>query len=245
MSTATRRAILLAGGRGTRLRPFTAMLPKPLVPVGDVPIVEILIRQLQRAGFTDLVLAVGYLGELIEAYFHGGRSEDLGVRLSFVREREPLGTAGCLALVPDLDHTFLVVNADLLTTFDFRGFVAHHQTRGADMTIAATERRERLEWGELEATPGGRLTAYIEKPERTSWVSMGIYACEPSVLGSMNRGEPLDIPDLATRLLADGRVVEVFRSDDYWLDLGSPQDYSRANREFSDRRDEILGADKP
>ncbi len=239
------RVVLLAGGRGTRLRPFTMLIPKALVPVGEMPILEILVRQLRRDGFADLVLAVGYLGELIEAYFHGGRSEDLGVRLSFVRERGPLGTAGCLALVPDLDGTFLIVNADLLTTLDFRRFVGHHRARGAVMTIAATERRERLEWGQLEATPEGRLTAYVEKPERSAWISMGIYACEPVVLSYLRRGEALDIPELAARLLADGRAVEVYRSSDYWLDLGNPRDYTRAVEDFAARRSELLRTGEP
>jgi NDP-sugar pyrophosphorylase family protein len=239
------RVVLLAGGRGTRLRPFTMLLPKALVPVGEMPILEILVRQLRRGGFTDLVVSVGYLGELIEAYFHGGRSEELGVRLSFVRERAPLGTAGCLRLVPDLAGTFLVVNADLLTTLDFRRFVAHHRASGAVMTIAATERRERLDWGVIETTPEGRLTAYVEKPERAAWISMGIYACEPAVLPYLHGDETVDIPELAARLLADGLVVEVYRSSDYWLDLGNPQDYTRAVEDFAARRGEILHTSDP
>ena len=239
------RVVLLAGGRGTRLRPFTMLLPKALVPVGEMPILEILVRQLRRDGFTDLVLAVGYLGELIEAYFHGGRSEELGVRLSFVRERAPLGTAGCLRLVAGLDDTFLLVNADLLTTLDFRRFLAHHRASGAVMTIAATERRERLDWGVLETTPEGRLTAYVEKPERAAWISMGIYACEPAVLPYVLGDEAVDIPELAARLLADDQAVQVFRSDDYWLDLGSPHDYNRAIEDFAARRGEILRTRDP
>lgn len=234
------RVVLLAGGLGTRLQPFTMMLPKALVPVGDIPILEILVRQLRRDGFDDLVLAIGHLGELVEAYFHGGRAEELGVRLSFVRERDPLGTAGCLALVPDLAETFVVVNADVLTTLNFRHLVEHHRATGAVMTIAATERRQRLEWGALETTPEGRLVAYVEKPERTVWISMGVYVCEPEVLPFIDAGQPLDIPELATRLVTAGLDVEVHRSTDYWLDLGNPHDYRKAIEDFATNRGRIL-----
>jgi len=230
----------MAGGRGTRLKPFTMVLPKALVPVGDTPILEILVRQLRHRGFDDLVLTVGYLGELLEAYFHGERADDLGVRVSFVRERKPLGTAGCLGLVPGLSESFLVLNADVLTTLDYRRFFEHHLARGAVMTIAACERRERLDWGVLETTEEGRLAAYVEKPERSAWVSMGIYACEPAVLSYLRPDEPLDIPELTARLLADGRHVEVYRSLDYWLDLGHPRDYARAAEDFETRRHEFL-----
>jgi NDP-sugar pyrophosphorylase family protein len=216
------------------------VLPKALVPVGDTPILEILVRQLRRQGFDDLVLTVGHLAELLEAYFHGGRAADLGVRVSFVRERSPLGTAGCLALVPGLSDSFLVLNADVLTTLDFRHFLEHHRAGGAVMTIAACERRERLDWGVLEISADGRLEAYVEKPERSFWISMGIYACEPALLAYLRPDEPLDIPELATRLLADGRVVGVYRSQDYWLDLGHPRDYARAAEDFESRRREFL-----
>jgi len=239
------RVVLLAGGLGTRLQPFTVLLPKALVPVGEQPISEILVRQLRHDGFTDLVLAVGHLGELVEAYFHDGRAVELGVRLTFVRERQPLGTAGCLALVPDLDDSFLIVNADLLTTLDFHRLLAVHRASGAVLTIAAVERCDRLEWGELAATPEGELTAYIEKPERRAWVSMGIYACEPAVLAHVEPGVRLDIPELAMRLLAAGLPVRVYRSTDYWLDLGNPRDYARAVDDFAARRSEILRDSDP
>jgi len=231
----------MAGGRGTRLRPFTMVLPKALVPVGDVPILEILVRQLRRDGFGDLVLSVGHLAELIEAYFHGGKAHELGVTVAFVREGAPMGTAGCLGLVPGLDADFLVLNADVLTTLDFGRFFEHHRAHGALLTIAACERRERLDWGVLETSRDGRLEAWVEKPERAAWISMGVYACAPGVRAYLADGERLDMPDLAARLLAAGRPVEVYRSDAYWLDLGHPGDYARAAEDFEARRPEFLG----
>jgi NDP-sugar pyrophosphorylase family protein len=228
--------VLLAGGEGTRLRPLTETLPKALIPVGGQPILDIIVRQLNRHGFTDLTLTVGYLADLIESHI---ASRHACVRV--VREGEPLGTAGCLQLLPELDRTFLMMNADVLTLLDFRRLYDEHRASGAALTVAACERVNRVEWGVLEIAGGNRLAGYREKPEQAMWISMGIYACEPGVRQHIARGERVDMPELIRRLLSSGERVNTCRSSDYWLDLGHLKDYARACEEFAELRDEFLG----
>ena len=224
------RAVILAGGRGTRLRPYTTIFPKPLMPVGDMPILEIVIRQLKHAGITDIVMAVGHLAELLEAYF--GDGSRLGVRITYSREETPLGTAGPLALIPGLDETFLVMNGDVLTTIDYTALIAEHRRSGALATIATHRRDVRIDLGVIETDASGRLTDYIEKPTYHYRVSMGIYIFEPAVLGYVTPGQRLDFPELILRLLAADQPVQSFPFDGYWLDIGRPDDYEQAIEEF-------------
>ena len=236
------RAVVLAGGRGTRLAPYTTVLPKPLMPLGDMPILEILLRRLARAGIRDVTLAVGHLAALLEAYF--GDGSRFGVSLDYSYEDEPAGTAGPLALVEGLDETFLVMNGDLLTTIDFADLLRAHRTRGAAVTVGLFEKQIALDLGVVEADADGRVTDYVEKPTLTYEVSVGIYAMEPSVLEHIPRDERLDLPDLVLRLVGAGADVHAYRFSGTWFDIGRPDDYAAASEHFERHRRELL-ADGP
>jgi NDP-sugar pyrophosphorylase family protein len=237
------RAIILAGGRGTRLRPFTASFPKPLVPLGDTPVVEVLIRSLLRHGFHDVTLSLGYLAELIQAYFQQRQRLLTRLNLTYVREVEPRGTAGSLALVEGLTDTFLVMNGDLLTDLDFNKLVSFHRENGAVMTIATQRRDVKIDFGVLKFDDAGRITDYVEKPEHFYDVSMGVYVYEPSVLRYIVAGEYLDFPDLVLRLLANGQRVCAYVTDCLWLDIGRPDDYERAQQMLEAHKDRFAFAD--
>jgi NDP-sugar pyrophosphorylase family protein len=226
------KAVILAGGKGTRLAPYTTIFPKPLVPIGDRPILEIIIRQLVRHGFGDVILSVGHLGGLIEAYFDNGPGRIPGLKLSYFPESEPLGTAGSLACIPDLNETFLVMNGDVLTTLNYKTLMNHHKESGAVLTIAMHRKGVRLELGVLETNRGDEVVAYREKPHYEFDVSMGIYVYEPSVLDYIDRYQYLDFPDLVDRLLNGGERVIGFRSEDSWLDIGCREDYEVALDQF-------------
>jgi NDP-sugar pyrophosphorylase family protein len=208
------------------------------VPVGDRPILDIILRQLAYHGFRDVALTVGHLAELIEAYVAAARVRFVDV--SFVRETAPLGTAGPIGTVPGLDETFLVLNGDVLTTLDYRGLLAYHRERGAMLTVGVRERRQRLGFGVVALDESGRLRSYDEKPELAHTVSMGVYVCEPGVLRYIEPNVYLDIPDLIQRLLSEGHRVLGYRSDDYWLDIGDPGDHAQACAEFEEMQDRLL-----
>jgi NDP-sugar pyrophosphorylase family protein len=222
------RAVLLVGGKGTRLRPYTATFPKPLVPLGDRPILEILVGRLLRSGIRDIVLAIGHLGELVQAYFTHRPDLLAQMDLSYVHEDEPLGTAGALSLVSGVDETFLVMNGDVLTDLDFADLVAFHRRSGALLTIATHRRVVQIDLGVLELDDGDRVVGYLEKPTYAHNVSMGVYVFEPAVLDYMEPGAHLDFPDLVLRLLDDGQHVAAYVTDSLWLDIGRPDDYAAA-----------------
>lgn len=231
------RAVILAGGRGVRLQPFTINFPKPLVPLGDRPILEVLIGRLLAYGVTDVTLTLGHLAELVKAYFHHRVSLTEKLTLRYVEEDAPTGTAGSLASVSDLKETFLVANGDLLTDLDLDELVAFHRQQGAALTIATHKRHVKIDLGVLDFDVDGRITNYDEKPEKTYHVSMGIYVYEPRVLGYIQPGEYLDFPDLVLRLLAADEKVMSYQADCLWLDIGRPDDYARA-QELFDREPE-------
>lgn len=233
------RTVILAGGKGTRLAPYTTIFPKPLVPIGDRPILEIIVRQLVRQGFDDIVLSVGHLGELIEAYFQNGHRNIRGLRLEYFRESKPLGTAGSLSMIPGLTETFLVMNGDVLTTLDYRALVEFHHKRGCALTVATHRKEVRVELGVLETDPTGVLTSYREKPLFDFDVSMGIYVYEPRVLELIPKGRYLDFPDLVISLLDCGETVVSFPSNDYWLDIGRREDYELAQQDVQSRAPEL------
>ena len=233
------RAVILAGGKGTRLAPFTTVLPKPLMPLGEHPILEIIVRQLKHYGITDLVLAVGYLGELLEAYCGDGRK--FGVKISYSHEQEPLGTAGPLALIDGLaDEPFLVMNGDLLTTLDYRTLFNHHLETGAACTIAMYQRQVQISLGVMKFDHEHRLLDYIEKPTYSYHVSMGAYVFDPAVINYLKPGEYLDFPDLIKTLLRDDQLVNVYPFDGYWLDIGRHDDYMQATEDFEAMRESLL-----
>lgn len=235
------QAIILAGGKGRRLRPYTTVLPKPLMPLGDMPIIEVVLRQLAASGFDRVTVAVGYLAELLMAYC--GDGSKFGLSLKYSREEEPLGTAGPLALIDGLRHgdTFLVMNGDVLTSLDLRGLVQRHRASGAAATIATHQRQHQINYGIIESGEDDRVTAYIEKPTYRYQVSMGIYVLEPTVLDFVPRGQYLDLPDLARQLMAAGRPVLAYPFDGYWLDIGRHDDYEQAVEEFEAMRPQLLG----
>jgi NDP-mannose synthase len=233
------KAVILAGGKGTRLAPYTTVFPKPLVPIGRHPILEILLRQLHAQGVDDVTLTVGYLGELIRAYFAQRPKLTSTLKLSYVSELSPTGTAGSLASVAGLDETFLVMNGDVLTTLSFQDLVRHHRERGAALTIALHRKKVKIDLGVLTTDDRGDIVDYREKPEFDYSVSMGIYVYEPRVLRFIAPGEYLDFPDLVLRLIAAGERVAGYRSDDIWLDIGRHDDYARATEEFELHRDQF------
>jgi NDP-sugar pyrophosphorylase family protein len=220
------RAVILAGGLGTRLRPYTTIIPKPLVPVGDRPILQHIIENLVVAGIYDIDLCVNYLGALIQTYFAHATALPEQVHMRWHWEREPLGTAGALTVVPDLDETFIAMNGDVLTSLDYRELADVHQQSGAALTIATQEKTVSIDLGVIDRD-GSWVTGYREKPTLRYDISMGIYVYEPSALRYLPDG-PCQFPDLVLRLLAGGETVAAFRSRDRWYDIGTPDEYERA-----------------
>jgi NDP-sugar pyrophosphorylase family protein len=234
-----RRAVILAGGKGTRLAPYTKILPKPLVPIGDMPILEVLLRQLKRSGVEHVTLTVGHLANLLEAFFHDGAQ--LGLTIDYSLEDRPLGTVGPLTLIPRPAESFLVCNGDVLTTLDPRALFAHHRASGATLTIAMHRRSVRIDLGVIEVGGQGVVTGYLEKPTRDYMVSMGLYVFEPRALDYLQPGEYFDFPDLVHLLLARGEKVCGYAFDGYWQDLGRMDDYEQAAQDFERLRGEFLG----
>jgi NDP-sugar pyrophosphorylase family protein len=222
------RAVILAGGRGTRLQPFTINFPKPLMPLGDTPILEVLMERLVRFGVVDITLALGHLAELIRAYFDQRSSWKAKARINFVTEESPLGTAGALRLVDGLTETFLVMNGDLLTDLNFDELVRFHRRQNAALTVASHVREVQVDLGVLDVDENQFIRNYREKPVTNYTVSMGIYVFEPRVLSWIPPGRHLDFPDLVLKLLAAGERVASFPARCQWLDIGRPDDYRRA-----------------
>jgi NDP-mannose synthase len=234
------KAVVLAGGKGARLAPYTKILPKPLMPIGDMPILEILLHQMRRAGIKEVILTVGHLAELLQAFFQNG--ERLGLKISYSFEEHPLGTAGPLSLVRDqLDETFLVTNGDVLTNLNIARLIAEHKKSGAAATIASHARQVKVDLGVLEFDEQDSLTGYIEKPTYDFFVSMGIYVFEPRALQYIPHNQYLDFPNLILKMIEQGELVKGYRFDGYWQDLGRPDDYEQAIQEFEALRPMILG----
>lgn len=233
------RAIILAGGKGTRLAPYTATFPKPLVPIGDMPILEVVIRQLKIYGLEHITLTVNHLASLLEAYF--GDGSKFGLRVDYALEDEPLGTAGPLALVSGVDSTFFVLNGDLLTDLDYDEMLAQHQESGAIMTVGLYERTHTVDFGVVETDAASCIAGYTEKPSFQYLVSMGVYVMEPAVLEFITAGERLDLPELVNRMLVRKVPIHTFLHRGYWLDIGRPDDYERAQNEFPKLRKRLVG----
>jgi NDP-sugar pyrophosphorylase family protein len=220
------RAVILAGGQGTRLRPYTTVIPKPLVPVGERPVLEHIIRSLARCGVDRVDLCVNYLGDLILVYL---AQIDLPpeLRLAFHWEDEPLGTAGALRMVPDLEGTFIAMNGDVLTTLDYTDLVAFHRRQDAALTIAMHTKRLHIDLGVIESQDG-LVRDYIEKPSKVYQVSMGIYVYEGRALRYLPPDGPCQFPDLVLTLLEAGERVAAYESDADWFDIGTVHEHERA-----------------
>jgi NDP-sugar pyrophosphorylase family protein len=225
------RAVILAGGLGTRLRPYTTIIPKPLVPIGDRPVLEHIIRSLHASGVRRVDLCVSHLGELIQIYLSQLRIGD-DLELAFHWEDEPLGTAGALSIVPDLDTTFIAMNGDILTTLSYQELTQFHHERGAALTIAMHRVPVNIEFGVI-STHDGFVNGYDEKPTLEYDVSMGVYVYEPRALRHLPSGRPCQFPELVLRLVAAGEPVAAFRTEDVdWFDIGTFSEHERAAREF-------------
>lgn len=234
-------AVVLAGGKGTRLMPYTAVFPKPLMPLGDMPVIEILLRQLARAGVTRVILAVNHLHHLIRAFCGNGSS--FGLDIEYCLEDEPMGTAGPLKLMRDcLDDEFIVTNGDLLTDFDMAAMISRHRERDSSASMAVFERQISIDFGLIETDEAMRLTGYREKPVWPHLVSMGLYMfSRDAVEPHLKDNTYLDMPDLMKMLIASGISVDCIRQTCSWLDIGHPDDYAKAQSIFRDRRELFLG----
>jgi NDP-sugar pyrophosphorylase family protein len=236
------RAVILAGGKGTRLAPYTNVFPKPLVPIGDMPILQVVICQLKQCGFTHITLTVGHLATLLQAFFRDG--SQFGVKIDYVVEDKPLGTAGPLAFVPGLDETFLVMNGDLLTTLDYGELVRYHRQMGTVATVAMHKRQVKIDLGVIQLDGGNRIKAYTEKPKYDYNVSMGVYVFEPHILEHIPSGEYFDFPTLVQHLLDHEEPVSGYPFSGYWLDIGRPDDYQQAVIDFEHMRSMFLREQK-
>lgn len=234
------QALILAGGKGTRLKPYTSVLPKPLMPVGDYPILEIILRQLKGAGVDEVILAVGYMSQLFESFFQDGSRYGLKIHYSF--EEHQLGTAGPIALAIDrLEDNFLVMNGDLLTTLNYNNLYASHVKMKAAATIALYTREVKIDFGVVETDTDNKLCRYIEKPVYKFDVSMGINVLsKKDIMPYLKIGEYLDIPDLMSQLHNNGHTVYCYREPCYWLDIGRIDDYQTASEILESRISEFL-----
>jgi NDP-sugar pyrophosphorylase family protein len=221
------QAVILAGGLGTRLRPYTTVIPKPLVPVGDRPVLEHIVSGLVTIGVRRIDLCVSHLGELIQLYFSQVTVPD-GLELAFHWEDEPLGTAGALRAVPDLDDTFIAMNGDVLTNIDYLALIEWHRRHKAVLTIAMQRKRVQLELGVIHHADG-YVDGYVEKPALDYHVSMGIYVYERRALQYLPEG-PCQFPDLVLRLIAADEPVAAYQCDADWFDIGTMEEYERASR---------------
>lgn len=221
-----RTAVVLAGGLGSRLRPYTVVLPKPLMPIGEMPILEVILRQLKAAGIERVVLAVNYQANIIKAFFENG--ERLGLDISYSLETEPLGTMGPLKLIDNLPEDFIVMNGDVLCDLDFSAFVKKHQADRAIFSISAAQRRQVVDYGVLERSNQGTLSGFTEKPTTNYLVSMGIYCLNRRILGWIPEKQNFGFDHLMHALLKANENVFVEPHDGYWLDIGRPDDYHQA-----------------
>jgi NDP-mannose synthase len=237
------RAVILAGGRGTRLGPFTTVIPKPLLPIGNRAILDVVVHQMRAHGFTDLTFAVGYLSHLIKAIFSDGADHD--VSISYHDEDQPLGTAGALSQIDGLDDTFLVMNGDVLTTLDYTHLLKVHKEAGNLLTIASHRRVVKTDYGVLELGQERgdttRVDSYVEKPELPYVVSMGVYIAEPEILRFIPESRAYDMPQLVLDLIDAGEPVGSYIYDGYWLDIGRHEDYELATNEHESLMPLLMG----
>ena len=233
------KAVVLSGGKGTRLTPYTKMLPKPLMPIGDTPILEILLQQMKQAGVDEVILAVGHMVEMLRAFFQDGNH--FGVKIEYSVEEHPLGTAGPLSLVEGLDETFLVTNGDVLTTLCFQELIQAHDKAQAVATIAMHSRQIKIDLGVLEFNSANEIIGYVEKPTYNFHISMGIYVFDPRVLGYIPSNQYFDFPELVQKLIDNGEKVIGYPFNGYWQDLGHPDEYEQAILDFETYRPQLLG----
>ena len=234
-----KRAVILAGGKGTRLLPYTVVFPKPLMPVGDYPILEVIIRQLAKQGFHRITFAVNHQAELIRSFFGSGIK--WGVKIDYSLEDKALGTIGPLCLIKDLPENFLVMNGDILTDLNFTRFYKKHCLQKNLFTICSHARTHTLDYGLLNINKNGVLTNFQEKPKTTFQVSMGIYMLNKKVLHYVPKGKPYGFDDLLKKLIKDNKIVNVDLFKGIWYDIGRPDDFAVAADTFQKQKAKILG----
>ncbi len=228
----SKRAIILAGGKGTRLKPYTISLPKPLVPVGDVPILEIIIRQLKKYGFTHITLTVNHMADIIQAFF--GDGSKWGLKIDYSLEEKALSTMGPLTLIKDLPDNFLVMNGDVLTDLDFSEFYDTHVNRNERFTIASYKRSDKVEYGVLTCDENGYLIKFEEKPSKDYLVSMGIYMMSKKNVEQIPKETFFGFDHLMNKLIEEGTYPHLQPFEGFWLDIGRPADYEKALEEFNE-----------
>lgn len=233
------RAVILAGGKGTRLAPYTKVIPKPLMPVDGIPILEVIVRQLAHFRIDEVTLTVNSQSEpLFSAIF--GNGERYGIHISYSREEKPLGTAGPLTLIKNLPETFLVMNGDILTTLNYEKLIQYHRQHQGVITIAMSQKKVRTELGVMEHDQSYQLTRYVEKPTLSYSVSMGVYVFEKKALGWIPPNRYFEFPKLIQNLIKGREKVVCYPSRDFWLDIGRHEDYEEAQRQFKMMRRKLL-----
>lgn len=234
----SRRAVILAGGKGTRLRPYTVVLPKPLMPIGEYPILEVIIRQLVQAGFDHITLAVNHQADIIKAFFQDGSR--WGIQIDYSLENQPLGTMGPLRLIQDLPEHFLVMNGDILTDLNYTHFHDTHVQEDRIFSISSMRREHRIDYGVLESDASGSLCGFREKPGVSYEVSMGVYMVSTRALRRIPLDRPYGFDNLMLDLMAAGLPATVRPFSGYWLDIGRPDDYAQAIDEFESMKSRFL-----
>jgi len=233
------KAVIQAGGLGTRLRPYTLVLPKPLMPVSGTPVIEMLLKWLRRNGVHDAYITTGYLGHLLKALCGDGSQWDMNITYS--EEPEPLGTVGALTLLEkELDQTFMVLNGDLITDLNINAFKTFHESHGGLLTVGVTNKTVNVDLGVLDVNDSV-VTGFHEKPTLNYTVSMGIYFMQPEILDFIPAGVPFGVDNLIHAMLDKGEKVHVFQHDGMWMDIGRPEDFETAQEVFEENRKTLLG----
>lgn len=233
------RAIILAGGEGTRLRPYTYTLPKPLMPIGgEIPILGIILSQLKKKNFDKVTITVNYLAKLIQAFF--GDGEDWGLKIDYSLEKKPLGTVGPITLIEDLPETFLVMNGDILTNINYEEFYKWHKEHDNDFSVATFKRMAQNDSGVLQFDENQNIFDFKEKPIQYNYTSMGIYILNKSVIDLLPKNEKIGFDQLILNAIRDKIKIKAYLHDSFWLDIGSNSDYEKANDYFLENRKEFL-----
>ncbi|MHC4443321.1 MAG: sugar phosphate nucleotidyltransferase [Planctomycetota bacterium] len=233
------KAVILAGGKGTRLKPLTAVFPKPLVPLGNKPILEILLRRLHSFGLADVTICTGYLSELIMAVCQDG--SQYGLNITYSKEEAPLGTAGPLGAVQGLTDPFIVMNGDLLTTLDFNKMLDFHNNNKAEITVGVYSREVKIDFGVIESNENKEFIGLREKPTYSFEVSMGVNVISLAAMKHVKENQYLDMPNLFMKVHEAGQKVCCYREDCYWLDVGRMDDYALAQEQYAQKESEFLG----
>lgn len=235
----SKRAVILAGGKGTRLRPYTVVLPKPLMPIGEFPILEVIVRQLARHGFGHITMAVNHQAEIINAFFQDGAK--WGIKIDYSLEDKPLSTMAPLRLIRDLPENFLVMNGDILTDLSYSDFFDEHVNKSNMFTISAHMREQKIDYGVLETDASNHLSGFREKPSTEYLVSMGVYMASRRIMDFIPEGRSYGFDNLMLDLMAAGKPAAVRKFSGYWLDIGRPDDYVQAIEEFEQMKPRFLG----